>query len=300
MSIDKPSFLFTYWRPWNENDNVVNNYLDYVKDVSLAKYSSDVVGKYIRESSREQIEAVNELGRKIGYGFNVISNQLNNTNHELKLLNQKLDIQVEQSKITHNLLENIIDLLQIPNSEKERQFCIANGLKYFHSAMKNESFYIDALEELLNAEQFKKQDSYILHKIGLIYLYAAKFIDLPKALDYFERASRYALLEEDFKSKSAKENNKNTIDYKEIASDSYEKIAFINYVFGDFNQAVLFQKKAIGILFSLEKTLRLSKYYARNNQIENCLNKIDFILENDPTFISRIINELDLIMTSSQ
>ena len=32
ISPSKPSFVFGYWRPWKENSNVIDSYLDYVKD----------------------------------------------------------------------------------------------------------------------------------------------------------------------------------------------------------------------------------------------------------------------------
>ena len=41
----KPSFVFGYWRPWKENSNLFDSYLDYTKDVSLVKYGADTVGK---------------------------------------------------------------------------------------------------------------------------------------------------------------------------------------------------------------------------------------------------------------
>jgi hypothetical protein len=104
-----PSFVFGYWRPWKEDANVFDSYLDYTRDVSLTKYGAEVVGTYINEASagqikainqastdqirainkaskeqieaisqasKEQLEAINQLGREIGRGMNVLSNHI--------------------------------------------------------------------------------------------------------------------------------------------------------------------------------------------------------------------------------
>ncbi len=39
ISNSTPSFN-PYWKPWNENSNYYDSYLDYVKDVSLVRYGA--------------------------------------------------------------------------------------------------------------------------------------------------------------------------------------------------------------------------------------------------------------------
>jgi hypothetical protein len=86
--IRTPSFVFGYWRPWKEDSNLFDSYLDYAKDVSLAKYSADTVGKYINQASKEQIQAINQLGQAVGRGLNVLSNQMSDINDTLGFLNR--------------------------------------------------------------------------------------------------------------------------------------------------------------------------------------------------------------------
>ena len=50
-----PSFVLGYWRPWHEDSNLFDSYLDYAKDVSLTKYGADTIGKYIGLASKEHI-----------------------------------------------------------------------------------------------------------------------------------------------------------------------------------------------------------------------------------------------------
>ena len=197
MSQLKPSFVFGYWRPWKEDSKFFDSYFDYVKDVSLVKYGADTVGRYINQASKEQIQAINHLGQTIGRGMNVLSNQMSEINDNLVFLNRNLDIQIEQQKLSNLLLQNIAELLRVPDSEKERQHSIELGIKFFVNAQKDKDLYEDALEQLLKAEILMKQDYFVLHRIGCIYLYVEKYINPEKALDYFLRAAKYASVESD-------------------------------------------------------------------------------------------------------
>ena len=192
-----PSHTFGYWRPWKDNANLFDSYLDYAKDVSLAKYGADTVGKYINQASKEQVHAINQLGQAVGRGMNVLSNQMTDVNDTLGFLNRNMDIQIEQQKLSNLLLQNIAELLRVPDSEKERQHSIELGIKFFVNAKKDSDLYADSLEELLKAESLMKQDYFVLHRIGCIYLYVEKYINPEKAFEYFVRAAKYASVESD-------------------------------------------------------------------------------------------------------
>jgi hypothetical protein len=199
-SASKPSFVFGYWRPWEEDSNIYDSYLDYIKDTSLAKYGADTVGLYIKYASSNQVDVINKLHRELTSGLDIISNQLNYVNENLYFINKNLDLLVEQQRISNILLLDISDLLKIPDYEKERQHHIELGLKFFNNAQNNSDLYIDALDEFLKAEVLMKQDYFVLNKIGFIYLYVEKLINPRKALDYFLRAAKYSSAENDKKS----------------------------------------------------------------------------------------------------
>ena len=142
-----PSFAFGYWRPWKEGSSVIDSYLDYTKDVSLVKYGADTVGQYINQASKEQVQAINELGQAIGRGMNVLSNQMSVINQTLGFLNRNMDIQIEQQKLSNLLLQNIAELLRVPDSEKERQHSIELGIKFFVNASKDPDLLIEEDED---------------------------------------------------------------------------------------------------------------------------------------------------------
>lgn len=301
-----PSFVFGYWRPWKENSDPLDSYLNYAKDVSLAKYSADTVGKYINQASKEQVSAINELGHKIGMGMNVLSSQMSEVHSELNFLNRNIDLQIEQQKITNLLLENIAELLRVPDSEKERQHSIEMGLKFFVNAQKDEDLYKDALEELLKAEQLRKQDYFVLHRIGMIYLYASNHINPKKALDYFTMAAKYASVESDPKAlrlanaltknfeTANSEVSSDTNAIQHLAADSYGKAAFAAYVTGDFELAVNNQNKALRSNTTPENYFYLAKYQARAGQVEQCVQNLDEAINKQPSMALAVFRELDL------
>ena len=192
-----PSFIFGYWRPWKENANFFDSYLDYVRDANLVKYGADTVGNYISQASKEQVDAINQAGKAIGIGMNALSSQLSGINSQLTFLNRNLDIVIEQQKLSNLLLQNIAELLRVPDSEKERQLSIELGIKFFVNAEKDPDLYTDSLEAFLKAESLMKQDYFVLHRIGYIYLFVEKYLNPEKALDYFLRAAKYASVESD-------------------------------------------------------------------------------------------------------
>ena len=352
ISPSKPSFIFGYWRPWKENSNLFDSYLDYRKDTSLVKYGADTVGKYINEASKEQVNAIKELG--IGFeqemnvisdqitdlgtgvkdvvdvvkdvgtkikeleksnnqGLNIISNRLLNINNSLNFINRNLDIQIEQQRISNLLLQNIAELLRVPDSEKDRQLFIEKGLKHFVNASKNPDLYEDSLKQLLKAEQLADDDYFVLHRLGCIYLYVEGFINPEKALDYFARAGKYSSVESDPKAVrlanvlTEKFNVVNTDIYidtnqiQQLAADSFEKAAFAAYVLGQFENAVNYQKKAMQHLPNTQNCFLLSKYLARiGNSIESVF-YLNQAIDENPSLFDVVANcrEIDLINDSA-
>ena len=308
MTPVKPSYVFGYWRPWKEDSKLFDSYFDYVKDVSLVKYGAETVGSYINQASKEQVQAINHLGQAMGRGMNVLSNQLSEINNSLFFLNKNLDIQIEQQKLSNLLLKNIAELLRVPDSEKERQHSIELGIKFFVNAQEDEDLYADALEQLMKAEMLMKQDYFVLHRIGCIYLYVEKFINPEKALDYFLRAAKYASVEsdpkamrlanvltQDSKTVNSLKNQGDKNDILKIAADSYEKASFSAYVLGQFEDAVKYQAKALEFNPSFQNRFLLAKYQARNGVKDKAVLNLDKTINDAPEFFSAVFKEIDLI-----
>jgi len=201
-------------------------------------------------------------------------------------------------------LQNIAELLRVPNSEKERQHSIELGIKFFVNAKKNKALYEDALEELLKAESLMKQDYFVLHRIGCIFLYVEKFINPEKALDYFLRAAKYASVESDSQAVRLLNAMNNTVNSKDknvekqiglLAADSYEKAAFASYLLGRFDEAVQYQSNAFKFKNTSENRFILAKYQIRSKNIKEAIKNLDKSIDENPIFAIAAFKEIDLI-----
>ena len=299
-----PSYVMGYWRPWKENSKVFDSFLDYSKDLGLANYTASAVGTYIQEAASHQVDAINNLAHEIGYGMDVLSSQLEDVSGELRFLNRNMDIQIEQQKLSNLLLQDIAELLRVPDSEKERQLSIEMGVKFLVNAAKDPDLYDDALEELHKAEELRKQDYFVLHRLGAIYLYAEKHMNPEKALDYFLLAAKYASVESDPEAMRLANvmtqsfdtvNSSDTIEsIQHLAGDSYEKAAFACYVLGRFEEAEKNQKKALKLHPSPENKFLLAKYAVRSGNIDDGVKHLSEAIDESPELMGGVFKELDL------
>ena len=299
-----PSFVMGYWRPWKENSNAFDSFLDYSKDLGLANYTASAVGTYIQEAASQQVDAINNLAYEIGYGMDVLSSQMEDVSGQLRFLNRNMDIQVEQQKLSNLLLQNIAELLRVPDSEKERQLCIEMGVKFLVNAQKDSDLYDDALEELHKAEELRKQDYFVLHRLGTIYLYTEKHMNPEKALDYFLLAAKYASVESDpeamrlanvmTQSFDTVNSGDSTESIQHLAGDSYKKAAFTCYVLGRFEEAEKNQQKALKLHPSPENKFLLAKYAVRSGNIDAGVKQLSEAIDESPELMGGVFKELDL------
>lgn len=327
----EPGFLLSYYRPWNEDASLLDSWGDYLRDKSMVEYGAEKVGDYIRQASQDQIYAIREASKeqasataqaakmqamaqvKIGAiqveaiqkAAKMIGYQLEDTKKELDFLNRRIDIVIEQQRIGLMLQDNIAQLLKIPDSEKERQQAITLGIQFFVNASKDPDLFDDALEEFLKAESMKKQDYFVLHRIGCIYMFTQKHMDIPKALDYFLRAGKYSSVESDpsalrlanmLTNSINGEYTKHTSDPKSIqllAGDSYEKAALASYILGDDENAINYQNKAIMFNDIPENHFKLGKYLARIGKSADAVKQLNKTIDKKPQLMDAILNDVD-------
>ena len=326
----EPSFLLSYYRPWDENSRFVDSWGDYIRDKTMTEYGASLVGSQIKEASREQINAIRQASelqiaaidsqtkemKLIGDSHNLAIRQaaedigfnIAEVKEELSILNRRIDISREQLRLSLILQKNIAELLKIPNSEKERQQAITLGIQFFVNASKDPDLFDDALEEFLKAESMKKQDYFVLHRIGLIYLYAEKHLDPSLAIDYFTRAGKYAAAESSpdalrltniLTNSINEEYTQSTSDPSKIsllAADSYEKAALAYYILGNDQQAVSFQEKALLYDNSAKNYFNLAKYLIRSGNTSLSINKLETAIDQNPKLIDGVFCDADLIV----
>lgn len=130
------------------------------------------------------VSGVNRLDSHVVAGFSAL-------NSNISQVASVLQYQMQQSKV---VLEQILDELRIPESQRERRYHIEEGMKYFNKAMKSGDclYFDDALDEFTKAVAIERKDFFSWYYTGMIYLYSKEHIDLEKALSAFERYIHYA------------------------------------------------------------------------------------------------------------
>ena len=331
--VRQPPFLFTYWNPFNEHSDLGRSWFDYVKDTSLAKYTADSVGLYLEQNSSDQIEALDSLSRRIcgtledGFSglqsqlsgvqtqlsgiqgqLRQVSVQLHHLSDQIQGVNQRLDLVLDEAKTSNLLQENIAELLRIPDSEKLRHHHIKHGLAFLKNALKDEDLYKDALGELLAAEQLMHFDYFVLHRIGLIYLYAPALGNLEKAAEYFTKAGKYAAVESDpsavrlinilnknVSKRFTEQAELSPADLSALAAESYYEAATSFYALGRFSEAVKAVEKATTYQPDVGKyRFFLAKYLTRAGSPESAVTQLQKAIELAPEMAIAAVGDFDL------
>ena len=183
ISPSKPSFLLTYYNPFDKNaPGLVDSYLDYAKDVNLAKYSAGIVSDAIEKASKAELKLMED-------GF--------------KMLDQRMSMLVYQQISTNLLLEDIKELLRLPDSEKEKLFHIQSGLKFLSKISRNADVIFDAISEFEKALIITPQDWFVNYHLGICHLHYPNALNLEKSKKYFITAIKYASIEDNYSLQSS-------------------------------------------------------------------------------------------------
>lgn len=262
---------------------------------TIGKQTLDII------ASNEAIEDA------IDNGFEMVNNSLHNIGNSIESFHSDFRIGIgeliQQQRITNLLLENVSELLKIPDSEKERYNYLENGLKHYKNGLFKDSLNNLLYVEKIRTEKIGNEDNYfVLYNIGLIYLLQYDLFNAEVALKYFEQAAKYAEVET--KESSAKLlrilEGKTTQDFdsgnvKKLASESYFYAAFASYLLGDFTKSINHCNKAIEInpLFA-EAVFLKSKSLSANNNIELALKNLDNLLRRLPNYSIKVSCDGDL------
>jgi len=264
--------------------------------------------KEIRRLTLIQTEEQKKATKMICGSFENGINQLKNCFGQMSsMLDQRMTLMAEAQNVSNLLSENIALLMRIPDIQKERQYYIELGFNFFKNATKDPDLLNDALENLLKAEEIEKTDYIVLHRIGLIYLYSHKLLNLEKAEEYLRRAAKYSVVESgpdaarvanlltaDVNSRLS--NIKDNVDsIKRLAAESYFHAGVSCYAQGDFDGAVELTQKAILCVPQLYEAgfMKVKALIALNKE-EEAIETLKPVIEADPIYSIKAVTEEDL------
>ena len=157
----------------------------------------------IQQADPEQTSLIEEnlaiACYSIEYGIKRLNLVIERTNDILvngfDTINAKLLLMIEEQRLGNVLLDNIAQLLRIPDVQKERQYLLENGIKFLKNAVYDNDLFEHALDNLLKAKSIESTDYFTLHRIGQIYLFSPDHIDFKLAEKHFRQAYKFAIVE---------------------------------------------------------------------------------------------------------
>lgn len=305
-----------------------NIYSQWTKHMQIQSYVKDIGGiisknkqelqATIQSASAEQKGVIQKVCGNLEDGFGLISSHLNDINYELgelrgeisalaSMLDWKLSMLIEEQRITNQLLGHIAQLLRIPDSQKQRVYHIEQGLKYFKNAImegSSSSFYDDAIGSFKEAEKIERKDFITLNRIGQIFLYSEKHMNIPLSEEYFLKSAREAFAEANVggttTSNILSPSGYNTIqssqDYFKLATaEAYLYASRTCYLQQKLTDAIKYSEKAYVLIPEfIEAGFEQAKYLAANNQIEECVKVLETVIKKDRYYSVKTLLDRDL------
>lgn len=294
---------------------------------AIISRQTNEINDTIQIASREQVSAIqqstNAICGTLESGFELLSDNLQEISYgigELRselndmasMLDWKLSLLVEQQRITNLLLGNISILLRIPDIQKERQYHIEQGIKFLKNAVFDNDFYDEALSNLLKAEKIEPTDFFALHRIGLIYMYSTKHLELNKAEEYFKKAAKYAVAESNIGAsvsvnflagdvnRNLKEQIPSVDSIRLQAAESYLFAGRCCYIQGKLNEAAELARKGFILVPQLvEAGFTQAKALAANNNETQAAIVLEKVINTDRFYSLKVLSDLDLCPKTS-
>ena len=294
---------------------------------SIFSQQTKEINNSIQNASREQVDAIqqstNTVCGTLESGFEMLSDNLHEISFELgglrnelndmaSMLDWNFSLLIEGQRISNLLSGNIAVLLRIPDIEKERQNHIEQGIKFLRNAIFDSDFYVDSLNNLLKAENIEPTDYFALHRIGLIYLYSPKHLDLNKAEEYFKKAAKYAVAETYTGASISTNHLRGNLDIElaqqKVTVDSIKLQAAESYLFasrscylqGKISEAAVYAGKSFSILPEMvEAGFMQAKALAANNQEDEAVTVLEKVISTDRFYSLKTLSDLDLCPKSS-
>jgi len=240
----------------------------------------------------ENLEALNAT---LTGGFINIGYKLTNIEHTLRWGFSKF---IEQTRITNLKLENVIELLNIPDIQKERKYHIEQGLNFLVKGKTNSAFIEKSIQNFKKAIDIEDTDYFVFYQLGFIHLYVKEFLDIEKSKEYLKKAILFGEADINFNPVSLG-NHSSSFDLnyspRNITSNSLMYLAQINYREKNFKNAFKLAEKGYQINPSnLKIAFDLVKYSIRNGKNEFGISLLDKIIEQDRYISIRAINDEDL------
>lgn len=291
----------------------------YIRDIdSIVSQNRHELQSTIQNASSEQIKAINQVCGTLNDGFAEVSNHLKNINSNISelrgeisemaaMLDWRLSMLIEEQRLTNQLLGHIAQILRIPDSQKQRVYYIEQGLKYLKNAYLEgigSPFFIDAMEGFIEAEKIERKDYITLNRIGQIYLYSQKYLNIPLAQEYFIKSAREAMVEANAGGTTVSNHftphGSHPLIYSQnpfiaAQAEAYLYASRTCYLQQKYSEAIELAGKAYQLIPEfVEAGFEQAKYLAANNQESESAQVLETVISKDRLFSIKTLNDKDL------
>lgn len=175
--------------------NEIHKKLSYNQIEELKNSTLQVCGS-IEEGFTELFE-VNKTGfenitNAIQSGNDLLSTGINTINRNLEQIDATLhwgfSALINQLTITNSKLDQIIQLLNIPDSQKQRKFHIEEGFHNMKKSSLNPYFFTKAKEHFEKAIEINDDDYLSLQQLGIIHMYSKDELNLELSSNYLKKS----------------------------------------------------------------------------------------------------------------
>ena len=322
--------MATFFYDRHSNENNLSQWTKHLQTEAYISDIGDIVTRNRRElestmnnASAEQVKAINQVCGSLDAGFREVNGHLKDINSNISglrgeinemaaMLDWKLSMLIEEQRVTNDLLGNIATLLRIPDSQKQRVYHIEQGLKYLKNDFLEEidsSFYIDALEGFQEAEKIERKDFITLNRIGQIYLYSKKYMDIPLAEQYFLKSAREASVEANAGGTTTSNNlnphGYNSGQYSEspfkiAAAEAFLYASRCCYLQNKLQEAAEFSGKAYTLIPDFfEAGFEQAKYLAANSKETEAASVLETVISKDRFLSIKTLTDRDLSSKNS-
>jgi hypothetical protein len=272
----------------------------------------------LNDASLAQKQAFQQVCGTLDDGFREVSQHLQEINcniSELRgeisamaaMLDWKLSLMIEEQRLTNQLLGQVVRLLRIPDSQKQRAYYIEQGLKYLKNAIRegiDSTFYADALEGFREAERIERKDYITLNRIGQIHLYSRQHMDIPLSEEYFLKSAREAFAEDNIGGtptathlipKGAQPLIYSESPFKAATAEAYVYAGRACYLQQKLPQAVAHAGRAYHLVPEfVEAGFEQAKYLAANSQDDEAAAVLQAVIGKDRYFAVKTLSDADL------
>lgn len=301
--------IYEQWQRSLDEASLVNNIDDIVK-TQTAEYNAT-----LREVSEQQAEIIrastDAICGTISEGLGYVTEGLQDVENAIFGLTNLLDCYlkaiVDEFRYNNLLTQNIALLLREPDSEKVRQKNIEKGLKFLNDAYRNPFFFNDALLFLGKAVEEDHTDYFVLHKIGLIYLYSHAHVNFEQAVAHFKKAATYSevdthpnairlarILLGDVR-RPLSDQGRTVDEIRYLTGESLKEISIAYYVQGKFAESIGSAERAFTIAPTLlEAGFWLAKSLAASGSNDEAAKVLKSVIQQDEQYALKTLFHRDL------